>query len=213
NVNYYITLMSFTLLVYEYFLMFSREVERFWNSQRPTWPVVFFFLNRYLTLFGHVPIVFETLWYSTATNKLTAYSQYFVVVVQIVVSALMIMRTYALYERSRGVLALLLGVAIGVIIVACWCLFTGNGNDETKDYFLITGCSSPINDPLSLGFGGAWGGMLVFDVLIFIMTVFKSFMLRQRCGTGLLALVLRDGSIYFSVMVATNTANILTFIV
>lgn len=50
-----------------------------------------------------------------------------------------------------------------------------------------------INDPLSLGFGGAWGGMLVFDVLIFIMTVFKSFMLRQRCGTGLLALVLRDG--------------------
>lgn len=59
------------LLVYEYFLMFSREVERFWNSQRPTWPVVFFFLNRYLTLFGHVPIVFETLWYSTATNKLT----------------------------------------------------------------------------------------------------------------------------------------------
>lgn len=39
-----------------------------------------------------------------------------------VLPALMIMRTYALYERSRGVLALLLGVAIGVIIVACVCL-------------------------------------------------------------------------------------------
>lgn len=39
-----------------------------------------------------------------------------------VLPALMIMRTYALYERSRGVLALLLAVAIGVIIVACVCL-------------------------------------------------------------------------------------------
>lgn len=77
----------------------------------------------------------------TRCHGLQAYSQYFVVVVQIVVSgeldvmrrhvasqfsevlpALMIMRTYALYERSRGVLALLLGVAIGVIIVACVCL-------------------------------------------------------------------------------------------
>jgi len=71
NVNYYITLVSFTLLVYEYFLMFSREVERFWSSERPTWPVVIFFINRYLTLFGHVPIVFQTFWHSAAANKLT----------------------------------------------------------------------------------------------------------------------------------------------
>ena len=44
-----------------------------------------------------------------------------------------------------------------------------------------------------LGFGGAWGGMLAFDILIFLMTGFKSLIVHQRRGPGILALMLRDG--------------------
>ena len=58
------------LLVYEYFLVLSREVDHFWNYGRPTWPVILFFFNRYFTLFGNIPVVFETFWYSTAADKM-----------------------------------------------------------------------------------------------------------------------------------------------
>jgi hypothetical protein len=50
----------------------------------------------------------------------------------------------------------------------------------------------PINDP-SLGFGGAWGGMLAFDALVFILTVYKTFTIRWTSGSNLLTLLLRDG--------------------
>lgn len=50
----------------------------------------------------------------------------------------------------------------------------------------------PINDP-SLGFGGAWGGMLVFDALVFILTVYKTFTIRWTSRLNLLTLILRDG--------------------
>lgn len=45
------------------------EVERFWKTKRFTWAVFFFYLNRYLTLFGHLPVIFEYFWYSTAGSK------------------------------------------------------------------------------------------------------------------------------------------------
>ena len=52
-----------------------------------------------------------------------------------------------------------------------------------------------INDT-SLEFGGAWGGMLFFDALVFILTVYKAFTLRRRSSLSLFALILRDGELY-----------------
>ena len=52
-----------------------------------------------------------------------------------------------------------------------------------------------INDA-SLEFGGAWGGMLVFDALVFILTVYKTFTLRWTSSLTLFALILRDGELY-----------------
>lgn len=45
------------------------EVERFWNTGRFTWAALFFHLNRYFSLFGHIPVVVEFFFYSTADNK------------------------------------------------------------------------------------------------------------------------------------------------
>ncbi|EJF59252.1 hypothetical protein DICSQDRAFT_65360, partial [Dichomitus squalens LYAD-421 SS1] len=46
------------LLYYEYVLTLPLEVERYWHS---AWSCasVLFFLNRYLTIFGHIPVVVE----------------------------------------------------------------------------------------------------------------------------------------------------------
>ncbi|KAG6835540.1 hypothetical protein H0H93_000391 [Arthromyces matolae] len=59
------------LIIYEYLITIDVEVERFWVGfrQRPPWAAFLFFINRYVTILGHIPIVFEYFWYSLRPDK------------------------------------------------------------------------------------------------------------------------------------------------
>jgi hypothetical protein len=58
------------LLFYDFFLTLDWEVARYWGSSL-TLPNVLFFLNRYGTLFGTIPVVFLFFWTAEPTpNKL-----------------------------------------------------------------------------------------------------------------------------------------------
>jgi len=219
-IDHYIKLSSFTILIYEFCLTFTHEVELFWWTNKATWATFFFFLNRYFVLLSYVPIMVMEFWYSRADSKqsicrgLRSYYQYNSVAVQVVISAILIMRTYALYNRSRRVLVLMILIVLAVAIVACWSIVSeltlGRNGFKYSD---VMGCQSPISRARALGLVKAWAGLLVFDTLIFILTVHKSLSL-DICGPrpSLLTLMLRDGSIYFGVMVASNLANILTYV-
>ena len=45
----------------------------------------------------------------------------------------------------------------------------------------------------------AWAGMLVFDLLVFCMTVYKSTVSSRPNGVNILDILLRDGEFYLSV--------------
>ena len=46
------------ILYYDYTLTFSREVEFFWpHENRVGWVSSLYFLNRYVAIFGYIPIV------------------------------------------------------------------------------------------------------------------------------------------------------------
>ena len=49
------------LLYYDYTLTFGAEVSRFWRCRvgRHSWGTVGFFLNRYLAILGHIPVIWE----------------------------------------------------------------------------------------------------------------------------------------------------------
>ncbi|KAF9479460.1 hypothetical protein BDN70DRAFT_690012 [Pholiota conissans] len=72
NANYYFTIISITIAIYEYILTFSSEVERFWVAGQLNWASGLFYLNRYLVLFGHVPVMFEFFWITSNPNKIKA---------------------------------------------------------------------------------------------------------------------------------------------
>jgi len=219
NLSRYLILIAFTILVHEYSLTFTLEVERFWSKNKATWPVFLFFLNRYLVVLGSVPIIVHDFWHSTSRKKpeicrdLRSFHEYYVVVVQVVISAMLIMRTYALYQRSRRVLVLMLSVALTVAAIACWSIVSGKADDadQATRYLIVNGCASPVSRTAALRYMKAWGGLLAFDTLIFSLTVYKTFALRVGSGSGLLSLMLRDGSIYFGVMVTSGVANLLTY--
>lgn len=222
QISGFIHIAAFTLLIYDYCLTLRPEVERFWRRGKISLVVVLFFLNRYFVPLGSVPSAFHNFWYSHAGNKqkichqLRMYHHFYSTAVQVIISALLIIRTHALYEQSRRVLALLITVVLSTSAVAGWsiALNAPREAEHSLDYFWDRGCASPIRRAEALRYAKAWGGLLVLDTLIFILTLYKSLLLRARCGSTLrlLALMLRDGSVYYGVMVISNVANILTLV-
>ncbi|KAJ7209022.1 hypothetical protein B0H12DRAFT_1330135 [Mycena haematopus] len=213
-------IVPFTILVYEYLLTLQREVAHFWGS-RLTWGSFFFYVNRYSPLFGNVPILVQ--YYSTTTNPdklplsvyalcraLRAYHQYFALLSQVLVAVMLIMRTFALYGRSKKILAFTILVTLGAFVFAAWILFTGNDSDTLSAQIDAFGCPIGTSHSKSLRLGAAWSGMLVFDITIFGLTLFKALRLNVRRG-DLVTILLRDGSVYFALMVISNAYNIATY--
>ncbi|KAF7375318.1 hypothetical protein MSAN_00418700 [Mycena sanguinolenta] len=178
--------------------------------------LLFFYMNRYSPLLGNLPILVQ--YYSTTTDPdklpvcraLRAYHQYYALLSQVLVAVMLIMRTFALYERNKKILAITILVTLGVFVFAVWILFTGNDLDTLSPQIDVFGCPIGTSHSKSLRLGAAWSGMLVFDVTIFGLTLFKALKLNARRG-GLLTVLLRDGSVYFALIIAANASNIGTY--
>lgn len=215
NHDRYINLVSFVILYYDYALTLSSEVDRFWSSKSLTWASSFFYINRYLSLFGHIPIIVQDFWdfrlpkareicFSFAT-----FHEYFAVAVQLVVGILLTMRIHALYERDVRVLLFICACGLAVIVFGTWSVVAGRGSkDHVKP--LSVSCMPPTDSADAKRFAAAWTGVLLFDSLIFSMTVHKSFRQSRQGDRPLLNILLRDGAIYFGIMAIAGLANIIS---
>ncbi|KAJ7624786.1 hypothetical protein FB45DRAFT_924211 [Roridomyces roridus] len=221
NSNYYINLVSFTLLYYDYFLTLGAEVERYWWNGW-SWPTILFFLNRYVNVFGTILVAFQYFWTTESTphkiqicSSLHSYHQYFAIVTQVIVGLMLILRTYALYERDKRILTFLLLLTLAVIGVGVWAVVAGpsSSSDEIiPTLHQYIGCSSSVTKSQALGLVAAWGGMGVFDCAIFFLTLYRGLSRRQGSGFDMLNVLIRDGAIYFAMIVLCNLGNILTFV-
>ncbi|KAF8900340.1 hypothetical protein CPB85DRAFT_1565299 [Mucidula mucida] len=216
-VNAYLSLVSFTILYYDWIITFGLEVERIWLHRDFSFGVLGFYLNRYVGIFGHAVIIVEYFLTGFPANKeavchrLQAFHQYFALFVQLVVAIMLIMRTYALYDRSRKIMLLHISVALTVVAIGCYCIISGKKKELVHRVVPYVGCPAGLTKDAAYRLGAAWTGMLVFDVLVFYLTLRKALILNGRGGVNLLTVLLRDGSVYFGVMVMANIANILTF--
>ncbi|KAH9981109.1 hypothetical protein BGW80DRAFT_1268447, partial [Lactifluus volemus] len=94
--------------------------------------------------------------------------------------ALCLVRVYALYGKSRIVLGFLLGISLGAIINACLMMVTLRG----ERYLVVHG----IRGYTAL----SWTGVLVFDLAIFSLTLYKAFEFGR--GGLLWDVIVRDGA-------------------
>ncbi|KAI6040470.1 hypothetical protein EDC04DRAFT_1488186 [Pisolithus marmoratus] len=182
----------------------SIEVELFWKRPRRSWPFVLFIANRYLTALGHIPLSIYSFW-----------SPVLVIVVQTIGAIVMIMRVYALYERSRCVLAILVFLAVGMTAVS-FCIFSAApAADLVPTQESLIGCPTPgfFSSDQAIYLLAAWAGQLLFDVVVFGLTFWRSVYARTPGKRNISNVLLRDGSLYFAMMSAANTANIITLAV
>ncbi|EIN09104.1 hypothetical protein PUNSTDRAFT_143707 [Punctularia strigosozonata HHB-11173 SS5] len=208
EVNRYVSTVAFAVLYYDYFLTIGTEIQRYWR-RRLTWPSAFFFINRYLSVFGQLALVIENFYHpqdQSRCDRLHTYHQLFAVITQIIVGILQIIRTYALYGRDRRVLRFILAVAAVVISVGLWAVL----GDRSQTIMLTApgvaiGCISTLTRHQALHLIIAWTGLMVFDTMIFAFTLAKALghtlsvsRGRRMPGHDLFAVLMRDGAVYFA---------------
>ncbi|KAL5476769.1 hypothetical protein ACEPAI_2955 [Sanghuangporus weigelae] len=257
NVNYYLSLIAFAILYYDYLLTFGEEVRFFWRRRKANSVTILFFLNRYLSIFGIIPVILQSFrsWSDKGCDALQKFHQFFSVLVQIIVGVILIIRTYALYERNVKIAIIMAIFAFIVVCIGVWAILGKSSVvEEPFDLSFMLGChpliareeyvfSPPfpliINDINELlgpsvsfpfiniggresnlisldnetGLAAAWGGLLLFDSVIFTLTLVKAIAIWKLGTRRLFHVLVRDGTIYYLVLAMANLSNILTFLI
>ncbi|KAI0807434.1 hypothetical protein C8Q74DRAFT_1362936 [Fomes fomentarius] len=213
--NNSLAVVALTMLYYDYCLTFQREIEHFWKRARFTVVSTLFVTNRYLGLLGPIPVVLEYFVQLPSPRFLQRYHQYYAIISQVIVGVVLIARTFALYNRSRRVLVAL--IVLGCVLVATTFIatnvktiaVTANASSEHIGF----GCDLSLTAQQGLRSAVGWFAMLCLDTTIFALTVIKSVQMRHSINNGLLQVLIRDGSMYYAILVVANIANILTFMI
>ncbi|CAK5284733.1 unnamed protein product [Mycena citricolor] len=210
-------ILSFTLIVYDYLLTLDWEVARYWGTPF-SWPTFFYYLNRYLTLLGNSSILVDYVWGGQLTPaKIAAYvmsSRRRWVSDEIIVGIMLVLRTYALYERSIRALAAMLIFAAAVLAIAIWATIVAPDTNQAA-LQLFSGCNFGTPHIAGVYLAIAWSCVTAFDALIFGMTVARVLTRPEhsrRPGADLFSVMLRDGAVYFAFMTLMNVANVLVLI-
>ncbi|KAL4068469.1 hypothetical protein V8B97DRAFT_1918589 [Scleroderma yunnanense] len=220
----------FTLVLYDYILTVSREIELFWRRPKRSWAFVFFVANRYITILGQIIQVIYTFLsptirsYYTWCDSLLLMIQVVVFVVQLIggAQAIMTMRVYALYHNSRPVLIFLLALMFVASIIGCWAIFSNGFTPSGLTVLSVpqlqstggVGCSSGayLSSEQAVYMAAAWSGQLAFDVVVFLLTLVRSLRIRKEGSRSIVDILLRDGSLYFAVMCGANVVNIIVLL-
>ncbi|KAF7299846.1 hypothetical protein HMN09_00991600 [Mycena chlorophos] len=223
-------IIGLTLSLYDYFITFDIEVQRFWGRKKTTLPSMLFFVNRYLVLLGNIPFMFEAFWFSVPTdeksfacvvwcNSMDTYHQTYIWFSQFLAGVIMAIRVYALYGRTKTILATLCVCAAGAIGVAIWGIVTAlTSPDKRGSFGIYLGCGSTKGEIQALGFIIIWAAGSFFDFVIFGLTLARTLrdgmwnisLSSQFKGIRLVRLFMRDGIIYFFVITMLNMSTIIT---
>ncbi|KAI0651323.1 hypothetical protein C8Q79DRAFT_897161, partial [Trametes meyenii] len=219
------------LLYYDFVLTIPQEIERYWKGSF-SWTTLLFFLNRYLSVVMHLPVIVEffgdlsgPVSFSEATlfdcRQVRMYHHIISIVIQGIVAALLIIRTYALYGRDRRVLVLLL-IIIGVGgAVGTWAITAGPGVHRTANMHSEVvadhiGCDTTLSQQQGYNLALTWGSMLIFDATVFVLTILQAFKAGRAWRGGYIHVMLRDGNtlnMSSSVLFAFYLTTILTLAV
>ncbi|KAH9972500.1 hypothetical protein BGW80DRAFT_375384 [Lactifluus volemus] len=207
---------AIVILYYDYMLTLPREIRFLWPPHnKQGWFTLTCFLNRYLPLFGHLPLVMTYFVPGEVSvcQKIHAFHENFNIILQVLIGTLCLIRVYALYGRSIRVLCFLLGAGFGSTIngslmMAASSRLTGSG--ETNIVVSgVRGCNQGMSTVEGLYGALSWMGVLLYDIVIFSLTLYKAFTIGR--GGCLFDVMVRDGTMYFSVLSIMNLGNILMF--
>ncbi|KAF8159258.1 hypothetical protein B0H34DRAFT_396508 [Crassisporium funariophilum] len=217
----YTTVASATVLVWDMALTLDIEISRVWLA-RKSLGTTLFFLNRYIP-----PALFTFDLYSQFVTSPTIevckqyeLSSTIMDLVSIaVIEAVLVMRTHALYQ-NRSLLALLscLGVVSIINMLTCFLIVFRYETFIPASLIgfkgCLSGCTSSLCQPLLIAF---WIPFFLLETLVFSLTAWKSYKsyttMKLNGSSNLMAVLMRDGVLYYIVIMSVSICNFLIWIV
>ncbi|KAG2152631.1 uncharacterized protein EDB93DRAFT_256183 [Suillus bovinus] len=150
--------------------------------------------------------------FQISCSKYVSTRQLFIFFQQFIVCVILIIRTYALYNRSKR---LIIWLTIVLVVLAAGASAGSFGqyarNITSSPGF---GCFETYTAKASDRLGLAWLAILAFELLIFVLTVYRTCKsrglprLRQVTKRNILDVMFHDGAMYFAAMTVCNIPNI-----
>ncbi|KAJ3781451.1 hypothetical protein GGU10DRAFT_109015 [Lentinula aff. detonsa] len=134
------------------------------------------------------------------------------------IATFLTLRIYALYGCNKRLLIFLSSlILIGIVIAIVTDLLASS--TPMLSSIPSAGCHDilALKDAALVAVG--WEALLVYDILLFGMTLSKAYQARYQLGTqhlrgmSLISVIIRDGTIYFAIMTLVNFVNVFTFYV
>ncbi|KAJ4478436.1 hypothetical protein J3R30DRAFT_2899744 [Lentinula aciculospora] len=222
NWNHYVELFEFVILVYDYLLTLDLEIERFWKRDVKRLASILYFVNRYLTLLGNIPLVLFFFWpdpilrypnvssfvcllvcpcnFSTqGRGALDLFAQTLIFAVQLNISVLFILRMHAIYGGSKRI-AVFLSVVLTAMVVndAVELYLADRSGPDTVDPSSVSvqvGTIPSFSNTQGLYLAYLWIGIFVDGYI----------------SGGIGTVVMRDGLMYFGIITLATLANIMAF--
>ncbi|KAJ7115104.1 hypothetical protein C8R43DRAFT_1156304 [Mycena crocata] len=230
----YLHLLGISILYWDHLITLDNEIKYIWIRKK--WASsIWFFLIRYLGFAGNIPVVlFSFMTLAPVSNTISGvrfhhffsalemithrrclrYSfihQIILVLTHVAVCVVMILRTYALYERNNRLIVCLLALGVGLIAVSSW---TVHGQTAIPVQ-IFPGCHLGVTQTTGYHLSASWIALFLFDSIIFGLTMFRTHSTRLHLGGGenlpIHMLLVRDGALYFAAMALANLANIITY--
>ncbi|KAK6992652.1 hypothetical protein R3P38DRAFT_2802218 [Favolaschia claudopus] len=132
QLNYH-HLIGISILYWDHVLTAPTEFKLLW-ARRKSMSSIWFFLVRYLGFVGNLPVVLFS--FITLSPKI------FLVAMQVVISIVAILRTYAFYSRDKRVLACLIGLGVFLVAVCSWTVH----GQHTIPATILPGCHLGITE-------------------------------------------------------------------
>ncbi|KAI0772475.1 hypothetical protein BD413DRAFT_474668 [Trametes elegans] len=214
HINRVFAAIAFGVLWFDFVLTIPLEVGRYWTGGL-SWASTFYFLNRYMSVLSHIPVVVEFFAIMPECRKLQVYHQILAAFTQFIVAVLLILRTYALYTRNRKVVYLLGAICAVGGAVSVWAIVSVHNLhlQSFQDFAVYTGCDLTLSEKQGYYLAAAWSPILVFDTTVFSLTLVQALRVGRTWSHSLFHVMLRDGTIYFGILVVCYICNILTYIV
>ncbi|KAJ6602653.1 hypothetical protein DFH09DRAFT_1125288, partial [Mycena vulgaris] len=201
------------MLVYDYFLTLPLEIDQVWKRHAWSLPKILFILFRYLTpifQLGSIMADQLTTWTSASCEQWIWWRIIVDESLAVATSLVLILRVYALFNRAKWALGLMLSALVANIIVAFWSFPASTMAPLPPG---VSGCfigpKSP-NDITSGKIASLFISLLMLDTLIFILTALRVYQSKRSAGmsTPLAEIIIRDGFLYFSVIFIVNLGNV-----
>ncbi|KAF8146671.1 hypothetical protein K438DRAFT_1780684 [Mycena galopus ATCC 62051] len=207
----YVFLAGLVIVIYDHLLTFSTEVKYIWLTKlRPS--TCWFLAARYIGLINN--IIMSVFYFGALSHEPQSSPILRPFKEEGLIETTLSIRVFAMYGRNIWVLVPLLALVSTSMALAVVGAIKLDGPAQNLAAPGLNGCNTPYPRSTADHVAKAWMVILACDVLVFALTVRQAYMQRHRLwphAGSLIQRMLKDGSMYFGVIVLATIANISTF--